>query len=161
MKNSNNTVIIEKDIHCPYCNENSAVLISETIREKSIIGCAPIGLKNGCLLVLTGGCWTIVSGLPVTDVKNEYINNIYGFCPCCGNTYPVIRPHNKNVIDRFDDTKQEFTRFANQAKGIVNNINGRINNDNNNNNNYNNNNINYNNNYNNNNDNNYDNNQLF
>ena len=42
--------------------------------------------------------------------------------------------HNKNVIDRFDDTKQEFTRFANQAKGIVNNINGRINNDNNNNN---------------------------
>ena len=93
--NSNNQVIIERDMHCPYCGGNEAVLISETVRSKKLIGCAPIGLKDGCLICVTGGCWTLISGLPICDVKEENVTNMFGFCPCCGKTYPVIKPEPK------------------------------------------------------------------
>lgn len=121
MSKNNNQVIIERDMFCPYCSENSAVLISETIKNKKIIGCAPVGLKNGCLLMLTGGCWAIIRGFPLMDEKEEHITNLYGFCPCCGNTYPVNKPvlEEKTVIDKFQDTKQNFNRLADQAKGIM------------------------------------------
>lgn len=121
MKN-NNQVIIEKDMYCPYCENNSAVLISESIKSKTLIGCASVGIKNGCLLMVTCGCWAIVSGYPLFDVKEEHTAHLYGFCPCCGNTYPVIKPEitEKTVIDRFQDTKQSFTHLAGQAKDLIN-----------------------------------------
>lgn len=121
MKN-NNQVIIERDMYCPYCETNSAVLISESIKDKTLIGCASVGIKNGCLLLVTGGCWAIVSGYPLFDIKEEHSSHIYGFCPCCGNTYPVIKPEitEKTVIDRFQDTKQNFTHLAGQAKDLIN-----------------------------------------
>ena len=95
---NNNQVIIERDIHCPYCGENSAVLISETVKSKKVIGCAPVGLKNGCLICMTGGCWTLISGLPLYDIKEENTVNLYGFCPNCGNSYPVIKPPQNQQI---------------------------------------------------------------
>ena len=121
--NSNNQVIIERDMYCPYCESNSAVLISETIKGKKIIGCAPIGLKDGCLLWATGGCWMLISGLSLWDIKEEVTNRLYGFCPHCGNTYPVIKPEvqDETVIDRFNDAKQKATHLLNQAKGFMNN----------------------------------------
>lgn len=118
---NNNIVIVEKDMYCPYCGGNSAVFISETVREKSVKGCAALGIKTGCLLYVTGGCWAIVSGIPLMDVKKEYTTNLYGFCPCCGNTYPVVKPNQeKNVIEKFQDTKQGYVRLANQAKDLFN-----------------------------------------
>ena len=90
--NSNNQVIIERDMYCPYCESNSAVLISETVKSFKHIGCAPVGLKDGCLIWATGGCWTLISGLPLYDITDEYTFNIYGFCPHCGNTFPVNKP---------------------------------------------------------------------
>ena len=116
----NNLIIMERDVFCPYCNQNSAVLISETVKKKWILGCAPVGCKDGCLLMVTGGCWAVVSGLPLFDYKMDYTTNLFGFCPCCGNTYPVIKPQQeeKTVIDRFNDTKAGFSRLAGQAKGM-------------------------------------------
>ena len=73
--NNNNQVVIERDMFCPYCESNSAVLISETVGRKSVKGCAPIGIKNGCLLYITGGCWAIVSGFPLFDTKEEIISH--------------------------------------------------------------------------------------
>ena len=37
-------VVIERDMYCPYCDTNSAVIISETVGSKSRIGCAAIGI---------------------------------------------------------------------------------------------------------------------
>ena len=82
---SNNQVIIERDMFCPYCKTNSAVLISETIHRKKLIGMAPLGLKNCCLLYITGGCWAIINGFPLFDIKEDNNSQLYGFCPCCGN----------------------------------------------------------------------------
>lgn len=100
--NNNNQVIIERDMFCPYCQKNSAVLISETINTKNVIGCAPVGLKNSLLMVCTVGCWTLIKGYPLLDKKEEITTNIYGFCPCCGNTYPIIKPKDtaSNINDR-------------------------------------------------------------
>lgn len=122
MKN-NNQVIIERDMHCPYCNENSAVLISETTKSKQVVGCAPVGVKNGCLLYVTGGCWAIISGFPIYDVKAEYTTNLYGFCPCCGNTYVVTKPEiqESTVIDRLQDTRQGISHLADQTRNLFNN----------------------------------------
>ncbi|MBR6108052.1 MAG: hypothetical protein IKQ39_08600 [Oscillospiraceae bacterium] len=69
---SSNQVIMERDMFCPFCGRNSAVLIAETVNSKRRIGCAPIGLKDGCLICLTGGCWTLISGLPILDVKEHH-----------------------------------------------------------------------------------------
>ena len=122
---NNNQVIIERDVFCPYCEKDSAVLISETVKSKKVIGCAPVGLKNCCLLMVTGGCWAIVCGFPLTDIKEDYTNNIYGFCPCCGNTYPVIKPEEETIVDKFQNTKERFSRVADQAKGLMNKNNDR------------------------------------
>lgn len=126
MKN-NNQVIIERDMFCPYCKSNSAVLISETIKQKKTIGCAAIGCKDGTLLYLTGGCWAIISGFPLFDIKYGTINNIYGFCPCCGNTYPVIKPEESTFIDKIQNTQQRFSHVLDQAKGMMNNFNNNNN----------------------------------
>ncbi len=114
--NSNQQFIIEKDMFCPFCGGNSAVLIGEIVKSKKVFGCAPLGLKDGCLICLTGGCWTIISGLPLCDVKTESITSLYGFCPCCGNTYPVNKPEVKEptVADRFNDMKQRTSQFFNR-----------------------------------------------
>lgn len=119
MKN-NNLVVLERDVFCPYCQQNTAVLISETVKTKMVKGCAPIGCKNSILLCVTGGCWALAKGIPLNDYNEEFTTNLYGFCPCCGNTYPVIKPkvEEKTVIDRFNDTKAGFSRLAGQAKGM-------------------------------------------
>lgn len=119
MKN-NNTVIIERDVFCPYCNQNSAVLISETIKTKKTIGCAAIGCKDAFLLYITGCCWAIVCGFPLLDVKEDNTTNMYGFCPCCGNTYPVIKPEADTVIDKMQNTQKRISKVASQAKGLLN-----------------------------------------
>jgi len=115
-------VVLERDVFCPYCQQNTAVLISETVKTKMVKGCAPIGCKNSILLCVTGGCWALAKGIPLNDYNEEFTTNLYGFCPCCGNTYPVIKPkvEEKTVIDRFNDTKESFSRLAGQAKGMFN-----------------------------------------
>lgn len=119
--NNNNLVVIERDMFCPYCETNSGVLISETVKSKSIIGCAPVGIRDGCLLTVTGGCWALISGLPLYDIKTDHVTNLYGFCPCCGNTFPVIKPNQeKNAVERFQDARQNFSNMANQVKGMIN-----------------------------------------
>lgn len=99
--------------------KNSAVLISETVKDKRVLGCAPVGLKNGCLLYVTGGCWAIVSGFPLFDVKEEHTTQLYGFCPCCGNIYPVNKPEEATIVDSLQNTQARITRTANQAKDLV------------------------------------------
>ena len=118
---SNNQVIIEREMFCPFCGGNSAVLIAETVRSSKRIGCAPIGLKDGCLIYITGGCWTLISGLPIFDVKEESVTNLYGFCPCCGNTYPVKKPEVKTETysDKFNAMKQKTAQMFDKAKSMV------------------------------------------
>jgi len=119
MKN-NNLVVIERDVFCPYCNQNSAVLISETIKKKKTIGCAAIGCKDALLLYVTGCCWAIVCGFPLLDVREDNQTSMYGFCPCCGNTYPVIKPEAETVIDKMQNTQKRISKVASQAKGLLN-----------------------------------------
>lgn len=124
MKN-NNQVVIERDMYCPYCDTNSAVIISETTKKKSTKGCAALGLKNGCLLTVTGGCWAIVSGFPLIDEVDEYQTVNYGFCPCCGNTYPIAKPESSDdIVDRFQNSVQGAKNTFNKAKDMFNNGNG-------------------------------------
>ena len=118
MKN-NNLVVIERDVFCPYCNQNSAVLISETVKKKKTIGCAAIGCKDALLLYATGCLWAIVCGFPLLDVKEDNQTSMYGFCPCCGNTYPVIKPEADTVIDKMKNTQKRISKVAGQAKGLL------------------------------------------
>ena len=113
-------VVIERDMYCPFCETNSAVIISETVSSKSRLGCAAVGCKDGCLLTVTGGCWAIVSGIPLYDTKEEYTNVNYGFCPHCGNTYPIKRPEEEkqSVGDKFQSMKQGALNNFNSVKGM-------------------------------------------
>lgn len=45
---------------------------------------------------------------------------MYGFCPCCGNTYPVIKPEAETVIDKMQNTQKHISKVASQAKGLLN-----------------------------------------
>ena len=84
--------IIEKEVYCPYCEEYTAVIISETVSERHALGFPPLGCKDSILIGCTGGCWAIVNGFPLFDLKTEKENHLYGFCPCCGKSYPVLKP---------------------------------------------------------------------
>ena len=114
----NDQIIIERDMFCPYCGGNSAVLIAETVKSRRVLGCAPLGFKDGCLILLTGGCWLVICGLPITDVKEETVTHLYGFCPCCGNTYPVNKPEFKSptIVEKFNDMKERTTQMIDKAK---------------------------------------------
>ena len=116
----NEIVIIERDVFCPYCEQNSAVLISETIKTKKTIGCAAVGCKDAFSLYVTGCYWAVVCGIPLFDVNVKNITNIYGFCPCCGNTYPVLKPEAETVIDKMQNTQKRISKVVNQAKGLLN-----------------------------------------
>ncbi len=92
MNNQQNQIII-KDVHCPYCGENEAFLISEKKSSVFSLNLPPAyGLKFLLSLIYLSIVHIFINGFKYFEFtkKTEYTR--YGFCPKCGNTYPANAP---------------------------------------------------------------------
>ena len=84
--------IMLKDIHCPYCNENGAILLSKTTSKKISLQLPAFGLKFLFSLFYLSIVHIFINGFKLIEAK-KVINSIsYAFCPNCGNTYSMAPP---------------------------------------------------------------------
>ena len=82
-----NQTILERDAYCPFCEKNGAFLISEKVETSKILQLPDVGCKNAALMGCTFGCWGLVKGYPLMEVRSKHKFQTYGFCPYCGNIY--------------------------------------------------------------------------
>lgn len=83
-KNKENE-IIERDIHCPYCNTDHAVLLSKTTSKKISIQLPSYGLKFLLSLLYLYIVQVMIYGFKLIEAVKVIDNVTYAFCPNCGN----------------------------------------------------------------------------
>lgn len=84
--------IVLKDVHCPYCDSDNALLINKTTSKRISLQLPAYGLKFLFSLLYLSIVHMFIHGFKLIEVK-KVINCItYGFCPHCGNTYSMAPP---------------------------------------------------------------------
>lgn len=91
----NAQTIIERDVHCPYCDSDKALLISELTDKRSILQMPDAGKKYWLCVIFTLGLYMLIHGFPIIEKKRIYEYTTYGFCPHCGKTYNAGVPSSK------------------------------------------------------------------
>lgn len=91
--NENAQTIIERDVHCLYCDSDKALLISELADKRSVLKMPDLDRKYWLSLIFTFGLYAFVHGFPFIEKKRVYDYNTYGFCPHCGKTYNAGVPN--------------------------------------------------------------------
>lgn len=89
---SNPTDVIVKDIHCPYCNKDNALMISKTTRKSISVQTPAYGLKWLLSVLYLSFLHIIVYGFKTIEFSKKIDSITYGFCPHCGNTYSMAPP---------------------------------------------------------------------
>lgn len=100
LNTENTQTIIERDIHCPYCNSEKALLISEIADKRSVFKMPDLDRKYWLNTIFTFGLYALVHGFPFIEKKRIYDYNTYGFCPYCGKTYNAGVPNSIKVEKR-------------------------------------------------------------
>lgn len=77
--NENAQTIIERDVHCPYCDSDKALLISELADKRSVLKMPDLDRKYWLSLIFTFGLYAFVHGFPFIEKKRVYDYNTYGF----------------------------------------------------------------------------------
>lgn len=93
MKAQNNLDnIVERDIHCPFCNTDNAVLVNKTTSRISSIQFPAFGLKFLFSVLYLSLIHIIINGFKIIEIVRKADNITYGFCPRCGNSYSLAPP---------------------------------------------------------------------
>lgn len=92
MNITNQASIIERNIHCPFCDKDEALLLHELTGQRSTLQYPDFGKKFWLRIVFTFGISAIVHGLPFCEIKRSYDHVTYGFCPHCGNSFNASCP---------------------------------------------------------------------
>ena len=89
-RGSDNNVI--KEIHCPYCKSEEAVLMSRTTAQKTSIQFPAYGLKFLLSFIYLSIVHVLTNGFKLLETIKKYDNITYVFCPHCGNSYSMAPP---------------------------------------------------------------------
>lgn len=91
MSNRNNpeSTILERDIHCPYCNTDHAVLLNKTSSKKVSIQLPAYGLKFVLSLLYLSILQILMYGFKMIEAVKVIDTVTYAFCPECGNSYSM------------------------------------------------------------------------
>ena len=84
--------LIERDLHCPYCGKDHAVLFSRTVSRKLSYQYPAYGLKFVLSLIYLSVLHILVYGLKFFEFVTEYNDITYVFCPDCGQSYSMNPP---------------------------------------------------------------------
>lgn len=79
--------VIERNVHCPFCLEDKAFLISGVSDRTSVIRTPNYGLKFWLYVIFTFGMYFFIKGFPIIEKHRTVEYATYGFCPMCGKTY--------------------------------------------------------------------------
>ena len=100
LNTENSQTIIERDVHCPYCDSDKAMLISEIAEKRSILKMPDLDRKYWLSFYFTFGLYALVHGFPFIEKKRVFNYNTYGFCPHCGKTYNAGVPNSISAEKR-------------------------------------------------------------
>ena len=84
--------VIERDVHCPFCKSDKAMIISGVSEKKSVLQFPDYGKKYWLCVFFTFGLYMLVHGFPIFEKKRTIEYNTYGFCTQCGKTYNAGTP---------------------------------------------------------------------
>lgn len=93
LNTENAQTIIERDVHCPYCDSDKALLISEIADKRTVLKMPDLDRKYWLNTIFTFGLYAFVHGFPFIEKKRVYDYSTYGFCPHCGKTYNAGVPN--------------------------------------------------------------------
>ena len=94
MANNTNLVtsVVEKDIHCPYCNGDKGMMISQPTVKKQTLQLPEVGIKFVLLFFYFAIVQVLTQGFKLLEKKDEFRHITYAFCPNCGNTFSMAPP---------------------------------------------------------------------
>lgn len=84
--------VIERDVHCPFCQYDKGMLISGVSEKRSVLQFPDYGKKYWLCVLFTFGLYMFIHGFPMFEKKRTIEYNTYGFCPKCGKTYNAGTP---------------------------------------------------------------------
>lgn len=113
-KESNN--IIMKDVHCPFCGSDKALLLSKTTSKKISIQFPAYGLKFILSLAFLSLIHVWINGYKLIEAVKEIENVTYGFCPECGNSYSMAPP--EAIKEEVKDPKFYRVKKGMKIKGF-------------------------------------------
>lgn len=88
----NKETIISKDVHCPYCNYDQALLVSKNTSKRVSLQLPAFGLKFILSLLYLAIVQIWIYGFKLVEITKTVDNVTYGFCPKCGNSYSMAAP---------------------------------------------------------------------
>lgn len=112
LRKSQENEIIDKGIHCPYCETDHAVLLTKTTAKKISIQYPAFGLKFVLSLLYLSIVQIMIHGYKLIEAVKKIDSVTYAFCPNCGNSYSMAPPE---VIQ--EETKEP--RFCKVKDGKV------------------------------------------
>lgn len=83
---------IEKNVHCPYCDSENAILIHKTTSKKVSLQLPAYGLKFILSLLYLSIIQVWIHGYKLIEAIKVIDTVTYVFCPMCGNTYSMAPP---------------------------------------------------------------------
>lgn len=91
MKQAGQTVIA-RDVKCPFCEYEHAMLIDKEDCMKTGVGLPAYGLKSLLRFMYLFVIHIAISGLRIFQITRKKENSTYIFCPACGNTVSANAP---------------------------------------------------------------------
>lgn len=84
--------IVAKDVHCPFCETDNAILLNKTTSRKISLQLPAYGLKFVLSLLYLAFVQIWINGYKLIEAIKTIDNVTYGFCPRCGNSYSMAPP---------------------------------------------------------------------
>ena len=78
--------LIERDVHCPFCEKDKAILFSKTTSKSVSLQYPAYGLKFLISVVYLAIIHIIINGFKIMELAIKYNDVTYVFCPECGNS---------------------------------------------------------------------------
>ena len=89
--NKDSSVIL-KDVHCPYCNTDHALLLSRVTAKRIALQVPAFGLRVILSMLYLPIIYIFIHGYKLIEAGKETDSITYGFCPNCGNGYSMAPP---------------------------------------------------------------------
>lgn len=115
-KSSNRNNVILKNVHCPYCNTDEAVLINKETANKYSLQLPAFGLKFLLSVMYLGFIHIYRYGCKLIQIVKKNDNLTYCFCPKCGNSYSLNAP--SEITNENEDKKLYKIENGKLLKGI-------------------------------------------
>ena len=92
LRKSQENEVLDKEIHCPYCETDHAVLLTKITAKKISIQYPAFGLKFLLSLLYLSVVQIMIYGYKLIEAVKKIDSVTYAFCPNCGNSYSMAPP---------------------------------------------------------------------